>query len=222
MSEVMVRVRRDPVLWGRLPADIRAELTDGIARVGRIRANIAQSAKVSSLPPVHGLAELWVVGESTGFANGRSTSLRVGKRVFFGAELPAHTLLCTDERTVRRVLVHEFAHCFEFYVRFVDAVGKGMTELTPASEESEEAHEHALLGDPGAWFGDEDAADFATWNDDDLCAQLEPVFARLRERRCFPIVNASRTFATAQISIPLDVRAVAEQVVTSRRPEHVT
>jgi hypothetical protein len=150
---------------GRLPISDRSpldRLLSGVERVASIRAEIANAAKVATMPPVEIVPYIWTRDRS--LICGRVTTLRRGEMSYFGVQLPAPTALCTDRAAVRALLVHEFAHWFYIATRVVngsegenaggtlDLRKEGLTE----ADTQINAHE---------WFGEEDARNFIQHGD---------------------------------------------------------
>jgi len=69
LDKVWLRVGR--LRWRLLSDRLRRMLIEGTENVARIRNEIAKSAKVSCMPPVEVLAELWIV--ENGVIDGRTT-----------------------------------------------------------------------------------------------------------------------------------------------------
>jgi hypothetical protein len=151
---------------GRLPiseAPPIGKLLEGVERVASIRAEIASTAKVATMPPVEIVPYIWTRDRS--LICGRVTVLRRGEGAAFGVQLPAPTALCTDRAAVRAILVHEFAHWFYIATRVVhgselgkktgdtlDLRGEGLTELDTQINVWD-------------WFGEEDARGFIQHGD---------------------------------------------------------
>jgi hypothetical protein len=144
---------------GRLPISATPppfeKLLQGVERVASIRAEIASTAKVASMPPVEIVPYIWA--RDRVLICGRVTALRQGEGASFGVQLPAPTALCTDRAAVRALLVHEFAHWFYIATRVVngsefsqkaggtlDLRNEGLTELDTQINAWD-------------WFGEEDA-----------------------------------------------------------------
>src|SRR5215204_6331631 len=114
---------------GRLPISADpplARLVKGVEQVKSIRAEIAQTAKVATMPLVEVVPYIWT--RERALICGRVTALRRGDRASFGVQIPAPTALCTDRAAVRALLVHEFAHWFYIATRVVDGSDSGAEE----------------------------------------------------------------------------------------------
>jgi hypothetical protein len=114
---------------GRLPissSPLLARLLKGVERVASIRAEIASTARVATMPPVEVVPYIWT--RERALICGRVTALRQGDGTYFGVQLPAPTALCTDYAAVRALLVHEFAHWFYIATRVVNGHESGKKE----------------------------------------------------------------------------------------------
>ncbi|MBI2907106.1 MAG: hypothetical protein HYX92_05560 [Chloroflexi bacterium] len=91
----------------------------------------------------------------------------------WGVMLPVGTLLVVDDKMLRRILCHEFAHCFWCIAERIHAMGegvfafrddKGIDELRAMAPEDvadyQQAKDKAELIDPALWFGDADTMAF--------------------------------------------------------------
>ena len=151
---------------GRLPISPDpplARLMKGVERVASIRAEIAQTAKVATMPPVEVVPYIWT--HERVLVCGRVTALRQGDRAYFGVQIPAPTALCTDHAAVRALLVHEFAHWFYIATRVVNGSelpGKDGGTLDLRKEGLAESDTQINAQD---WFGEEDARRFIQHGD---------------------------------------------------------
>src|SRR6185503_16752632 len=98
-------------------------LMKGVERVASIRAEIASSAKVATMPPVEVVPYIWA--RERVLICGRVTALRQRSGAYFGVQIPAPTALFTDHAAVRALLVHEFAHWFYIATRVVNGSESG-------------------------------------------------------------------------------------------------
>src|SRR5258708_14246013 len=97
---------------GRLPISADpplARLVKGVERVASIRAEIARTAKIATMPPVEVVPYIWT--RERVLICGRVTALRQREGAWFGVQIPAPTALCTDHAAVRALLLHESAPC---------------------------------------------------------------------------------------------------------------
>jgi hypothetical protein len=146
---------------GRLPISADpplARLLQGVKRVASIRAEIAQTAKVATMPPVEIVPYIWT--RERVLICGRVTALRQSDGAYFGVQIPAPTALCTDRAAVRALLVHEFAHWFYLATRVVNGAETGTLDLR-----SEGLAEADTQIDAEDWFGEEDARGFIQHGD---------------------------------------------------------
>lgn len=143
---------------GRLPiseAPPVGKLLEGVERVASIRAEIASTAKVATMPPVEIVPYIWTRNRS--LICGRVTALRRGESAVFGVQHPAPTALCTDQAAVRAILVHEFAHWFYIATRVVNGSELGKKPGGILDLRSEGLTELDTQINGWDWFGEEDA-----------------------------------------------------------------
>jgi hypothetical protein len=200
------RTRNDGV-WlagGRLPISADpplARLMAGVERVASIRADIAQAAKVATMPPVEVVPYIWTNGRV--LICGRVTALRQGDHAYFGVQIPAPTALCTDDGAVRALLVHEFAHWFYIATRVVngsEAPNDGGT-LDLRGEGLAESETQIKAED---WFGDDDARAFIQ-HGDLTTRSISRQAAGLEQH--FYVVRPRMGDAVGNIDISEDVKA---------------
>jgi hypothetical protein len=166
--ESVLPTRRDGV-WlagGRLPISAEPPLTkllDGVERVASIRAEIAQTARVATMPAVEVVPYIWT--HERVLICGRVTALRHGGGAYFGVQIPAPTALCTDRAAVRALLVHEFAHWFYIATRVLNSSESGDKEGGVLDLRKEGLTESETQIDAQDWFGEEDARSFIQHGD---------------------------------------------------------
>ena len=151
---------------GRLPVSADpplARLLKGVETVASIRAEIAQTAKVATMPAVEIVPYIWM--HESVLICGRVTALRQGGRACFGVQIPAPTALCTDRAAVRALLVHEFAHWFYIATRVVNGSESGEKEGGILDLRNEGLTESDTQIDAQDWFGEEDARRFIQHGD---------------------------------------------------------
>jgi hypothetical protein len=85
--------------------------------------------QVATLPPVEVRDVIWTDPDVTGIISARAGPISVGSTTRFGVHVAVHVALSDDEAAIRRVLVHEFGHCFFYDALATDAVDAGLTEL---------------------------------------------------------------------------------------------
>jgi hypothetical protein len=139
----------------------RACLLDGLERLASIRADIAKTAKVVSMPLIEVVPYIWE------WVHGRMEILRAGDTAYLGVRLPAQTALCTDHSAVRAVLVHEFAHCFYYATEVLDRFETPGVKADSHLDLDylEQRPDAELHVNPHDWFGESDAAAFAQSGD---------------------------------------------------------
>lgn len=192
--------------WAELSPNLKKRLKRGRQDVSNICKLIVRSAKVSTLPPVEIVDQIWM-GEDVQ-RDGRSSILTIDGKDFIGVQLPAPTAICRDFRLVRAILVHEFSHCFDLIVRALEHKDSGLTDsldLSVAgklSSAEEEEWDKEMLVDPGDWFGDEDVSNFIHWNDDRFQSLLEATSIVAKE---LDAKSLSRDVETERLSIPGEI-----------------
>jgi hypothetical protein len=161
--EGVLPIRYDGV-WlagGRLPISASpplARLLKGVERVASIRAEIARTARVATMPPIEVVPYIWT--HERALICGRVTALRKGDGAYFGVQIPAPTALCTDHGAVRALLVHEFAHWFYIATRVVNGSESGDRKGGTLDLRNEGLTESDTQIDARDWFGEEDAQRF--------------------------------------------------------------
>jgi hypothetical protein len=134
----------------------------GVERIASIRAEIAQTAKVPTMPTVEVVPYIWT--RERALICGRVTVLRQGAGGF-GVQIPAPTALCTDRPAVRALLVHEFAHWFYIATRVVNGSESWEKEGGILDLRKEGLTESDTQIDAQDWFGEEDARLFVQHGD---------------------------------------------------------
>jgi hypothetical protein len=207
MMETVSPTRYDGV-WlagGRLPISADpplSRLLKGVERVAAIRAEIALTAKVATMPPVEIVPYIWTRQRS--LICGRVTALRQSDGAYFGVQIPAPTALCTDLAAVRALLVHEFAHWFYIATRVVngsDAKDQEGGTLDLRNEGLAEADTQIHAPD---WFGEEDARRFIQ-HGDATTRSISSQAAGLESY--FYVVSPRMGDAVAGIDISDDIKA---------------
>ena len=135
-----------------------ARLVKSVERIASIRAEIAQAAKVPTMPPIEVVPYIWT--RDRVLVCGRVTALRQGDSAYFGVQIPAPTALCTDRAAVRALLVHEFAHWFYLATRAVNGSEDGVLDLR--KEGLTESDTQINVAD---WFGEDDTRGFIQHGD---------------------------------------------------------
>jgi hypothetical protein len=151
---------------GRLPISADpplSRLVKGVERVASIRTEIAQAAKVPTMPPIEIVPYIWT--RDRVLVCGRVTALRQGDGAYFGVQIPAPTALCTDRAAVRALLVHEFAHWFYLATRALNGSESGDKEGSVLDLRNEGLTESETQINAEDWFGEDDARGFIQHGD---------------------------------------------------------
>ena len=212
-----VVLRREVCRWNKLPQQLRFRLVNGTVSVRELRGEIARSAKVSTMPPVHVFPEVWVTPDKDGAIHATATVLKMGGENLFGVRLAAPTVLF-DRRTLRRILVHEFAHSFHHMQATVDAIDDGRTSISWRTSDvfEDEEFERGQLIDPQDWFGETDAKDFMNWDDEALQGN-EKLVVKLADH--LPLLTPDLNFQADGISIYPSVVEHIRRIRSGRPPE---
>ena len=197
--------------WSGLSRTLRKRLEKGKESVSRIRRLVARESKISTMPPIQIVDEIWA-GTSAlgqGLLGGRATPLKIERDTWFGVEVPAPTVVCKDYSLLRAILVHEFAHCFYYLELAVNQLDSGDTRplLGPkhADFPDTESWDNATMVDVTDWFCQRDVEDFIQHADPRLNKLDEHIFGGLRLADEFPVVLPSLRFSVAELVVPPDV-----------------
>src|SRR4051812_28024248 len=199
---------------GRLPISPEPQLprlVKAVERVASIRAAIASTAKVATMPAVEIVPYIWT--QDRALICGRVTALRQSDGAFFGVQIPAPTALCTDRAAVRALLVHEFAHWFYIATRAVNGSDAGEKERGILDLRNEGLTESDTQIDAHDWFGEEDAARFIQHGDAatrSISAQAAGLDAH------FYVVSPTLGDTAGGIDISEDVKAHIRNLRTAR------
>lgn len=164
------KISSDRTAWFKLDKRIRMMVEkEGFGRLERLRNAIALDAGLP-MPPIHVVPEGWSTpGESGGviFASVRPVSVR--DHFQYGVIVPVSTLVIVDDdKLLRRLLCHEFAHCFWNIVQVIREVKNGEYKRIGIDNgaSNQELVERQLIRDkeqlidPALWFGEGDAKEF--------------------------------------------------------------
>lgn len=190
---------------GRLPISADpplARLVKGVERIASIRAEIAQAAKVATMPPIEIVPYIWT--RERVLVCGRVTALRQGDSAYFGVQIPAPTALCTDRAAVRALLVHEFAHWFYLATRALNGSESADKEGNVLDLRNEGLTESETQIDAQDWFGEEDARGFIQ-HGDSTTRSISSQAAGLEQY--FYVVSPRLGDAVGGIAISDDVKA---------------
>jgi hypothetical protein len=199
---------------GRLPISADPQLSrlvKGVERVASIRAEIAYTAKVQTMPPVEVVPYIWT--RDRVLICGRVTALRQGDGAYFGVQIPAPTALCTDGAAVRALLVHEFAHWFYIATRVVNGAESGKKEGGTLDLRNEGLAESDMQINAQDWFGEEDARRFIQ-HGDSTTRSISSQAVGLEEH--FYVISPHLGDAFGGIDISDDVKAHIRNLSTQR------
>jgi hypothetical protein len=203
---------------GRLPTSAEpplARLLKGVDRVASIRAEIAQTAKVATMPPVEVVPYIWT--RDRVMICGRVTALRRGDRAYFGVQIPAPTALCTDHEAVRALLVHEFAHWFYIATRVVNGSEDRDKEGGILDLRSEGLTESDTQINARDWFGEEDTRRFIQHGDSTTLSISRQAIGL---EQLFYVVSPRMGDTAGGIDISDDVKAHIRSLRTRPAHEH--
>ena len=190
---------------GRLPISADpplARLVKGVERVASIRADIAQAARVATMPPVEVVPYIWT--RERVLICGRVTALQHAGGARFGVQIPAPTALCTDYAAVRALLVHEFAHWFYIATRALNGSDSDQEAGGTLDLRQEGLAESDTQIDAQDWFGEEDTRRFIQHGDSATRA-ISSQAAGLEEH--FYVVSPRMGDTVGGIDISDDVKA---------------
>lgn len=205
---------------GRLPISADpplAMLVKGVERIASIRSEIAQAAKVATMPAVEVVPYIWT--RERALICGRVTALRQGDRSYFGVQIPAPTALCTDRAAVRALLVHEFAHWFYIATRALNGSESGDKESGVLDLRKEGLTESDTQIDVQDWFGEEDARAFIQ-HGDPATRSISSQAAGLEKH--FYVVSPRMGDAVGGIDISDDVQAHIRSLRSRRTHQSAT
>ncbi len=205
-----VSIARKPFRFSGLPTWARRGIIQGRERVERIRSEIAFCAKISTMPPVRIVDVGWVTPSAGGMICARSGPIRIGGTYWFGVELPAPTVIFPDDDTLRRILVHEFAHCFFYLRRAIESTGG---EIRFERDPYDERDDRAFLADPDDWFGERDVREF-TVQHDEILEKSHALFDKRWVDGGLPVETPEPQFRIDQFGVP---DPVAEHVQRLQR-----
>jgi hypothetical protein len=207
--------------WSKLPLSLKARFLAGLERIATLRDQIGAAAAVSSMPPVQVVPELWYDDDRC--FDGCAGPLTVNGNTVFGCTLPAQTAMLEDEGVLRRVIVHEFCHCFWWLTDEVNAMdSSGTTIDTSGLDQNSDSDDRYQMVDPGDWFGAEDASRMIYSGSPEtqrIQDNLMGLIGSLPERHSPP-----RRFSLKHVTLPDDVKAHVRKLRMARqgRLEHQT
>ena len=157
--------------WDKLPARIRTLVkNNGLMRLSQIRNQIAADAGLP-MPKIYVVPYCWNLLENYGpiYALVRPTPRETvdGKFEFSVTTTAATLIVVQDDTILRRILCHEFSHCFYTICRLLEAekTGTGGPEIIvfdepPKSMSERLDKDRERLINPEEWFGQWDAEHF--------------------------------------------------------------
>ena len=193
--------------WRRLPTAMREGVRQcGVQTLESLWRSIGNDAPVS-MPPIWIEPYGWTDPDNVAVRYACATPRKVEDSTLFGVEVPASSVLILDDiRTLRRVLVHEFSHCFWWLSRVYRAISDGKTGIFDDLGIRTDNEKHI---NPLDWFGRRDADEFL-WYDtpEGGCEELAPFSYAFHEKwlkKGLPVKVSELDFSVTEISIPDDV-----------------
>jgi hypothetical protein len=194
--------------WLALPLGIRqAVKREGLTRLTRLRQNVQEGAGLP-MPRIEVAPEGWFLPDAGSLAFAKTCP----RGDVWAIELPASTLVVVeDDLTLRRILVHEFLHCFWYCTKIIEARDAGQTIIDLRGGDDHVPNresDDAALGDPFDWFGREDAESLIHHGDDatnpTLGAACEK-YLKKWHRKGLPSRLPPHTVRASRIDIPIEV-----------------
>jgi hypothetical protein len=164
--------------WGAIPSEARSHIEAGVERVRSVRDAISADAKVKRMPPITIYPSVWTPN-GIGVVHALSGAWFSGQddRVI-GVLMGIGPTLCTDDSIVRKLLVHEFAHCFFIAKKITDHLDLGVL-LDLRGDPMDEDRDRVMMVPPSEWFGSADAESIIGWDDtalgNSVAAELNPL-----------------------------------------------
>ena len=190
--------------WSQLPLSLKLRFFDGLERIATIRDQIGAAAAISSMPPIQVIPELWYDNDRC--FDGCAGPLIVNGKTVFGCTLPAQTATLEDAGVLRRVIVHEYCHCFWWLADEVNAMDSGRTTIdTSGLDQNSDSDDRFQMVDPKDWFGGEDASRMIYSGSPEtqrIQDNLMGLIGSLPERHSPP-----RRFSLEHVRLPSDVKA---------------
>ena len=195
-----VLLERNTRGWALLPSYLRDALIAGTKTAERLRKSIADDAKVKEMPLVRVHDVIWMDPQQTSTVEGCAGFIRIGADDWPCVHLSATAAVCASDDVIRGILVHEFAHCFEWIRRAIASMDSGETgfSATTMNVFTDEAYERQMLVDPSEWFGEHDADRFFQWGAPELRVIHEKML-ELRLLEHLPVENPVRPFKTRRL-----------------------
>lgn len=142
--------------WDRLGAELKTTIqTEGVNRVTRLRRAIANDAKLP-MPPIRIEPYGWEMPNKRGVVFAQAATIFIKDAWQLGVIIPASTLIVIDDDVLlRRLLCHEFAHCFWLAEQAFREESKTFT----IEIDGKHPDWHELVN-PRYWFGEWDVKHF--------------------------------------------------------------
>jgi hypothetical protein len=164
-----VQLLRDKKAWLKLPGRIR-KITekDGIGRLTRLRELISKEAGLP-MPHIRIVPWGWWHPGMDGVIYGMVRPIRWNNYLVWAVIIPASTPVIVDnDIMLRRLICHEFAHCFWYITKAIREQKKGVFELHEHLGESSLPDiidrivdiDKERLVEPADWFGEWDVKHF--------------------------------------------------------------
>jgi hypothetical protein len=202
--------------WFKIPPRIRTVIkNNGLKRLIQLHNSIANDAQLP-MPTIHVIPIGWCFPENGGVVYGMAIPIPVMDLYQWGTVVPASTLVIVDDDTVlRRILCHEFAHCFWYITRILRErkngewisieSGKGQTTTDLLNDQL--AKDKKELVDPVQWFGEWDAEHFLPEGGEPL-ANATKLFAQRWILPGLPITSPSmKLYFKGTLEIPDEIEA---------------
>ena len=208
-----VWLKTGKVAWSQIPLTLQSRLREGLERIASLRDQIGAAAAVTSMPPVQVVPELWYDDERC--CDGCAGPLIVHGNRVFGCTLPAQTATLEDEDILRRVMVHEFCHCFWWSADEVNARDAGVTTTdTSGLDQTSDSDDRSQMVDPGDWFGAVDANRMIYQGSPEnqrIQDNLRGLIGYLPRRRSPP-----KRFTVKKVTLPSDIEAHVRRLRMTR------
>jgi len=189
--------------WSVVPVEVQRRFEAGVERIRVLHGKIAADANVGHMPPVTVAAEGWSP-DGERWIHGMAGAWRDDNApggFSLGVLLSAGPALCEDEATVRAVMVHEFAHCFQIARVVVDHNDLGTPLDVLQGDSMDRERERKLLANPSDWFGPGDV-EILHWNDERMQPATKEVVDLIRSQQILgrqpPLVER------ASFNVPLE------------------
>ena len=168
-SSFIVRLGGEQIDRNRIPQKwVLSVKIDKLPRLSRIHQSISKAANLV-MPPIEIVPSGWVTSDNSGMIQGRCALMPYGDLYLFGAQISVATLFFVDDILLRRILVHEFTHCFWHYeqLMLVTVNGDMKVDFNPSQltekdvgKMSDNEKDALTRANPFDWFAAQDANQF--------------------------------------------------------------